>query len=280
MKLLKQPFIQAYYWIGFSGFTIIFLVCFFLIVPPFTPYDPYHVNMSMKLQTISLDHWLGTDGLGRDVLSRILAGGQLTLGASLIVLLGTVIIGLPIGVLSGFVGGKLDRFFMRIADSFLAFPDFLIAIVLTGLLGPHLVNLVIAIIAVKWIAYARIARNTVQVEMNKEYIAIAKVNGVGRIRTMRKHLLPYVMRQVIALMPLDIGKIILMIASLSYIGLGVQPPGVEWGAMLNEGKMYFYQAPRLMILPGLAIMIIVILANLTGDRVQDRLGLSHRKSGR
>ncbi|WP_055735203.1 MULTISPECIES: nickel transporter permease [Bacillaceae] len=259
-------------WLGLPGLTLLVIVCFFPFASLVAPYDPFHVTMSMKLEPISIDHWLGTDGLGRDVFSRLLVGGQLTIGASLFVLLGTVVIGLPIGLLAGYFGGWLDRFFMRIANALLAFPDFLLAIVLTGLLGPHLVNLMISIIAVKWIAYARIVRNSVQEERVKEYVNYAKISGARSSRIIRRHLLPHGLRQIMALFPLDIGKIILMIASLSYIGLGVQPPGAEWGTMLNEGKMYFNQAPRLMFLPGLAIMTVVILATLTGDRIQERLG--------
>lgn len=277
MILFKKFIMGSYHWIGLWGWGFICLLLFFLISPAFTPHDPYQVNMTIKLQPISTVHWLGTDGLGRDVLSRLLIGGQVTLGASLIILILIVGIGLPIGLLSGYIGGRLDRLFMRIADSFLAFPDFLIAIVLTGLLGPHLVNLMISIVAVKWIAYARIVRNTIQVEKNKDYLNIAKLNSVGLMRILYKHLLPHANRQVTALIPLDIGKIILMIASLSYIGLGVQPPGAELGTMLYEGKSYFYHSPRLMLIPGIVIMIIVVLANLTSDHIQSKLGFTREK---
>ncbi|MED1530627.1 ABC transporter permease subunit [Bacillus altitudinis] len=276
MKQTIQLLKQIHYWIGSTGFVFLLSILVLLLSPLFLPYDPYEVNMGMKAQPPSLEHWLGTDGLGRDIVSRILVGGRVTLGTSFLVLAGTVVIGIPVGLISGYVGGLMDRIFMRVADSFLAFPDFLIAIVLTGLLGPHIVNLMISIIAVKWIAYARIVRNTVRTESNKDYIAVAKLNGVGTIRMVYKHFLPHVVRHAVVLIPLDIGKVILIIASLSYIGLGVQPPEAEWGNMLNEGRQYFQQSPSLMIIPGLSIMLTVAMANMIGDRIQIRLDLSNR----
>ncbi|KAB7667125.1 nickel transporter permease [Bacillus sp. B1-b2] len=276
MRHINQILKRTHYWIGWSGFLFIVLIIGLLFSPLFLPHDPYQVDMAAKLQAPSINNWLGTDGLGRDLLTRLLTGGRITLGTSLLVLLGIIAIGVPIGLLSGYIGGRIDRLFMRLADAFLAFPDFLVAIVLTGILGPHIVNLMIAIMAVKWISYARIVRNAIRMEKNKDYIAIAKLNGVGTFRLIRKHLLPHAMRHVLVLMPLDMGKVILMIASFSYLGLGIQPPEAEWGSMLNEGKLYFQQSPYLMILPGLAIMLTVTMANLMGDRVQSRIGYSTR----
>ncbi|MBV5112951.1 ABC transporter permease subunit [Bacillus altitudinis] len=276
MKQTVQLLKQVHYWIGSIGFVFLFCILVLFLSPLFIPYDPYEVNMAMKAQRPSLVHWLGTDGLGRDILSRILVGGRVTLGTSFLVLAGTVLIGIPVGLISGYVGGLMDRVFMRVADAFLAFPDFLIAIVLTGLLGPHILNLMISIIAVKWIAYARIVRNTVRTESNKDYVAVAKLNGVGTIRMVYKHFIPHVVRHAVVLIPLDIGKVILIIASLSYIGLGVQPPEAEWGNMLNEGRQYFQQSPFLMIIPGLSIMLTVAMANMVGDRIQKRLEVSNR----
>ncbi|WP_340401961.1 nickel transporter permease [Paenibacillus sp. FSL H8-0079] len=279
MKCIPILLGKIYYWIGAAGIGFAGLIVLALLAPSFITQDPYRVEMGMRLQSPSMSHWLGTDGLGRDLFTRLLVGGRNTLGTSVAVLCTALAIGIPIGLISGYFGGIMDRIFMRIADAFLAFPDFLVAIVLSGLLGPHIVNLMIAIAAVKWIAYARVVRNTVRAERNKEYVAIARMNGVGPLRLIQKHMLPHVIRHVIVLASLDIGKIILIIASLSYVGLGIQPPGAEWGAMLNEGKTYFLQSPYLMIWPGAAIMFTVALANLTGDRIQDRLGRASREGG-
>ncbi|WP_270167189.1 nickel transporter permease [Paenibacillus sp. SYP-B4298] len=279
MKLLWSWICRAHHWLGIAGWALLLLVGLLLLASWMPPHDPYSISMSRRLQPSSAEHWLGTDGLGRDLFSRLLAGGRNTLGASLLILAAALMIGVPIGLLSGYAGGWVDRAFMRLADSFMAFPDFLFAIVLSGLMGPHIVNLMLAIALVKWIAYARIVRNVVRSEKSKDYITVAKLNGLGPIRLMTKHLLPHALRHVLVLAGLDTGKIILMIAALSYIGLGVQPPEPEWGSMLNEGRVYFRQSAYLMIWPGLAIMLAAALANLTGDHIRTRLG-THDIGGR
>ncbi|HWO96097.1 MAG TPA: nickel transporter permease [Bacillus sp. (in: firmicutes)] len=241
------------------------------------PFDPTEVQLGERLQPLSRAHLLGTDHLGRDIFSRVLAGAQTTVGTSIFVLAVSITIGLPVGLLSGYVGGRMDRFFMRVADAFLAFPDYIVAIVLSGLLGPGLFNLVFAIVVVRWVQYARLVRSTVISEKQKDYIAMAKINGLRSFMILRKHLLPHVAGNVVVLASLDLGKIILIIASLSYIGLGAQPPAPEWGAMLNEGKAFFHNAPQLMIIPGLAIMTVVLLSNLLGDFLRDHFDVKNQK---
>ena len=233
-------------------------------------YDPSFVNLNERLLPMSLEHPLGTDHLGRDILTRILLGSQLTVGYGFLALLMAVAIGVPFGVLAGFKGGIVDRILMRIADAFLSFPDTIVAIVLSGLLGPGIENLLIAIVVVKWVNYARLVRSTVIVERQKEYITMAKVNGLSEWGIMLKHLVPHVVGHVLVLASLDLGKIILLISSLSYIGLGAQPPAPEWGAMLNEARPYFQSVPLLMVSPGLAIVVVVLLSNLLGDYLRDK----------
>ena len=255
-----------------------FVMFIFLLAAPFiAPHDPVYVNMGERLRGISAEHVLGTDHLGRDVFSRILAGSQMTVGISILVLASSLCIGVPIGLLSGYLGGKIDRFFMRIVDAFMAFPDYIVAIILSGLLGPGMFNLVFAIVMVKWVGYARLARSVVLSEKQRDYITMAKINGLSSIGVLRKHMIPHVVGNVMVLATLDVGKVILMIASLSYIGLGAQPPASEWGAMLNEGKAFFYHAPHLMVIPGLAIMIVVLMSNLLGDFLRDRFDVKNQK---
>nr|WP_263328646.1 nickel transporter permease [Neobacillus sp. Marseille-Q6967] len=251
-----------------------------IVFAPFlAPFDPTQVEMGNRLQSISSEHLLGTDHLGRDIFSRILSGTQTTVGTSLIVLCVSLFIGIPIGLLSGYVGGVIDRFIMRIVDAFLAFPDYIVAIVLSGLLGPGMLNLMFAIVTVKWVGYTRLVRSTVISEKQKEYISVAKINGMGPYKIMMKHMVPHVIGNVMVLATLDIGKIILLIASLSYIGLGAQPPSPEWGAMLNEGRAYFYNAPQLMVIPGLSIMLVVLFFNWLGDFLRDHYDVKKQKGG-
>ncbi len=228
-------------------------------------HDPFQLNMANRLQEASSVHWLGTDQLGRDVFSRIVFGAKLTIGLGMLSIFMAVCIGVPIGLISGYVGGRIDAFLMRIIDGILAFPDFILAIAIAGILGPSLTNIVIAIVLVRWIVYARVVRGLVLVEKEKEYILVSKVANSSSFRTIRMHLLPQIMPEIIVMAAIDVGKVILLISSLSYIGLGAQPPIPEWGAMLNDATGYFQVVPSLMIYPGLAIMITVLCCNLLGD---------------
>ncbi|PMC36662.1 nickel ABC transporter permease subunit NikC [Bacillus sp. UMB0899] len=232
-------------------------------------HDPFLTNLDGRLLGMSLQHPLGTDQLGRDVLTRLLLGGQQTIGYSLLALVVALIIGVPFGLISGYKRGIVDKVFMRIADGFLSFPDTIVAIVLSGLLGPGIGNLVLAIVFVKWVSYARLVRSTVLSESQKEYILIAKINGLSSWKIMRKHLFPHIVGHVLVLASLDLGKIILLISAFSYIGLGVQPPTPEWGAMLNDSRSYFQSRPELMVYPGLAIVLVVLLTNMLGDYLRD-----------
>ncbi|PSL40061.1 peptide/nickel transport system permease protein [Planomicrobium soli] len=244
----------------------------------FLKHDPSFVNLNERLLPVSLEHPLGTDHLGRDVLTRILLGSQLTVGYGFLALIAAVAIGVPCGIFAGFKGGLLDRFFMRIADAFQSFPDTIVAIVLSGLLGPGIENLLIAIVLVKWVNYARLVRSTVIVERQKDYISVAKVNGLSSWRIMSKHLYPHIIGHVLVLASLDLGKIILLISALSYIGLGAQPPAPEWGAMLNDARPYFQSVPSLMVFPGLAIVLVVLLTNLLGDYLRDKFDVKKELS--
>ncbi|PAE17529.1 nickel ABC transporter permease subunit NikC [Virgibacillus sp. 7505] len=233
-------------------------------------HDATITDVGNRLASPSWEHPMGTDHLGRDVLTRLLLGFRLTVGYSVIALAAAVIIGVPFGLLAGLKGGWVDRLFMRIADGFLAFPDTVIAIVLSGLLGPGIGNLLFAIVLVKWVNYARMVRSTVLTEVQKDYITIARINGLSTFTIMRKHLMPHIIGNVLVLASLDFGKIILLISSLSYIGLGAQPPTPEWGAMLNESRPYFQATPEMMIYPGLAIVAVVLVANMLGDYLRDK----------
>lgn len=233
-------------------------------------HDPLLTDLGQRLQGISWQHPLGTDHLGRDVLTRLLLGGQQTLGFSALALGAALVLGIPFGLIAGYRRGWVDVIFMRIADGFLAFPDTIVAIVLSGLLGAGIGNLVLAIVLVKWVNYARLVRSVVLSEAQKDYVIIARTNGLSDATIMRRHLLPHIIGHVLVMASLDLGKIILLISSFSYIGLGTQPPTPEWGAMLNDSRPYFQSMPELMVYPGLAIVLTVLLANMLGDWLRDR----------
>lgn len=236
----------------------------------FLKHDADMVDLNSRLSPMSLLHPFGTDHLGRDVMTRIFLGAQQTVGYAFTALAAAVMIGLPIGLVAGYKGGIIERILMRIADAFLAFPDTIVAIVLSGLMGPGIENLLLAIVFVKWVNYARLTRSTVVNEREKEYIAMAKINGLSDGQIIRKHIFPHIIGNVLVLASLDVGKIILLISSLSYIGLGAQPPAPEWGAMLNDARPYFQSMPSLMIYPGLAIVAVVLISNIAGDYLRDK----------
>ncbi|KAF6579832.1 nickel transporter permease [Paenibacillus peoriae] len=256
--------------------SILLILAAITVVPFLAPQDPYRIQMGNRLQSISATHWLGTDHLGRDVLSRVIAGLRTTVGTSLLILAVSLVVGVPLGLLSGFIGGWMDRVFKRVVDAFMTLPDYIFAIVLSGLLGPGLVNLIFAVTAVKWVGYARLVRSTVLAEKQKDYISLSILAGTSSLRIVMRHILPHAIGNVLVLATLDIGKIILMIASLSFLGLGPQPPIPEWGSMLNEGRAYFQMAPHLMLVPGIAVVLTVLLANVLGDKLRDRYDVKTR----
>jgi peptide/nickel transport system permease protein len=256
--------------------SILLILAAITVVPFLAPQDPYRIQMGNRLQSISSTHWLGTDHLGRDVLSRVIAGLRTTVGTSLLILAVSLVVGVPLGLLSGFIGGWMDRVFKRVVDAFMTLPDYIFAIVLSGLLGPGLVNLIFAVTAVKWVGYARLVRSTVLAEKQKDYISLSILAGTSSLRIVMRHILPHAIGNVLVLATLDIGKIILMIASLSFLGLGPQPPIPEWGTMLNEGRAYFQMAPHLMLVPGIAVVLTVLLANVFGDKLRDRYDVKTR----
>lgn len=246
------------------------LLLLLLAGPWLAPYDPNLVALGDRLQGPSLMHWLGTDQLGRDVFSRILTGGQTTVGLSALALLLAVAVGVPVGLLAGYRGGRVDWVLMRVVDAFMALPEYVVAMIIAGILGPGFWNLLVAILIVKWVGYARLTRSVVLQEKAKDYLTVSTISGATVWSVLRRHMLPHISGPVLALATLDIGKVILLVASLSYLGLGVQPPSPEWGAMLNEAQSYFVQAPYLMVAPGMAVFLVVMAGNWLGEQLQKR----------
>lgn len=259
---------------GVTALVVLFLAAY--IGPLIWPNDPLTVQMSQRLLPPSLQYPLGTDHLGRCLFTRLAAGAQTTLSMAALALAAVLAIGIPVGLIAGCRRGWLDAALMRFVDGIGAFPDFIMAIAITGFLGPSLSNLMLAIILVNWAGYARVVRGIVLSEREKAYVLAARAAGCGSWKVIWRHLLPNIISPVIVLAALDIGKIILIIASLSYVGLGAQPPSPEWGAMLNDGRPYFQAQPALMVYPGLAIMIVVISCNLISEGVRDTLDVRSR----
>ena len=244
----------------------IFLALFGTLIAPYDPIKPVLVE---KLQGPSISHLFGTDDMGRDILSRILSGTKISLGSAAIIISISMIIGMIVGVIAAYVGGWVDDILMRITDIFLAFPALILAMSISATLGPSLNNALIAVSLVWWPWYARLARAQVMSIRQREFVMAAESVGASHGRIIFKHLLANAWGPIIVQATLDIGNTILLTASLSFIGLGAQPPTPEWGAMVSVGRIYMLSYWWVPTMPGFAILISVLGFNLLGDAVRD-----------
>lgn len=235
------------------------------------PYDPTELDATANLASPSSDHWLGTDNLGRDLFSRLLYGARWTLGAAGLAAAGIVVLGVTIGIIAGYFGGLIDDLLMRLVDVLLAFPSMILALAIVGMLGPSLTNVLIGMVAVWWVDYARVVRGLTLKVVQNDYVLSAHCCGCGSGRMILRHILPNVIPSVIVLATLELGALMLAISGLSFLGLGAQPPTPEWGTMLSDGRLFFLNAPQLMMYPGIAITLVVLGSNLLGDGLRDAL---------
>jgi peptide/nickel transport system permease protein len=258
--------------LALAGLAIVVLMLGLALAAPLVaPADPNAQEVANRYAPMSGDHVLGTDNLGRDELSRLLYGARISLFTSLAIGAGILLIGMSVGLLSGFAGGFVDGILMRVVDVLLAFPSLLLALAVTGMLGPGLLNLAVAMTLVWWADYARLMRGLVLAAKERPFVESARAIGLPGWRVALRHVLPNVISPVIVLGTLQTGRLLLALAALSFLGLGVQPPTAEWGAMLNEGKDYLASAPQLMVYPGIAITITALGFNLLGDGLRDIL---------
>ena len=259
-------------WLTWSGLAIVALFAVAAaLAPVLAPHSPTAVNPVQRLQGPSLSHPLGTDNLGRDVLSRLMLGSRWSLGTAGVATLLIMTIGVAAGALSGYYGGRLDNVLMRIVDLLLAFPGLVLALAIAGTLGPGIVNVMIGLVSISWVGYARVVRGLVLSVRERPFVEAARCLGARDRRIIVRHVLPNVVPPVIVLATLEMGGLILAISGLSFLGLGAQPPTPEWGAMLNDGRPFLITAPQLMIYPGAAISLVVIGFNLLGDGLRDAL---------
>ena len=242
-----------------------------IFAPYLAPYDPVAIAPSIRLQPPDGEHLLGTDELGRDVLSRIISGSRISLQIGISIVFFSAFIGMVVGMLSGYFGGILDHVLMRITDIFISLPTLILAIAMTSALGPSLPNAVLAMIIVWWPIYARLIRGEVLAVKNRDYIKAMRVIGANPLRIIVFHVLPNTIDSVIVRASIDFGNAVMFCASLSFIGLGAQPPTPEWGAMVTAGRDYLRDAWWLITFSGLAIFITVMGFNLLGDGIRDFL---------
>ena len=243
-----------------------------LLAPVLSPHDPFEQSLSNRLQPLGTEgHILGTDSLGRDILSRLIYGSRITLYIVALVALIAPVAGLLVGTVAGYVGGWTDTILMRITDIFLAFPRLVLALAFVAALGAGIENAVLAISLTAWPPYARIARAETLTIRSADYISAIRLQGAGALRIITKHIWPLCISSLIVRVTLDMAGIILAAAGLGFLGLGAQPPSPEWGAMISEGRRFILDHWWVATVPGLAIFTVSLAFNLLGDGLRDVL---------
>ena len=250
---------------------VLLLVAVAIFAPLLAPYDPNQTNMKVRLKGPSAEHPLGTDNFGRDMLSRIIYGSRISLYVGFVAVGIGAIFGGIIGAVGGYYGGRLDNFIMRCMDVVLAIPQIILAIAIVGALGTSLLNLMIAVGISQLPRYARVVRASALTVRGQEFVEAAKAVGAGDARIILENILPNCMAPIIVQSTLGVAQAILAAATLSFLGLGIQPPTAEWGSMLSAGRQFLRNAPYLTLFPGLAISVVVLALNIFGDGLRDSL---------
>ncbi|MBT2497903.1 ABC transporter permease [Agromyces sp. ISL-38] len=252
-----------------GGAIVVFWLLVAVFAPWLSPYDPL-AQYFQRLQAPSAEHWFGTDQVGRDVLSRVISGAQVSIPLAVMLVVFAMLIGSLLGAIAGYFGKAIDETIMRIADLVFAFPTIILAMVIAAALGPSLTNAVIAMLIVSWPAYARVTRSLVLGARNAEYVIAGRLLGNGPFTSLGKDILPNVLSPVVVLATLDVGTAILLLSGLSFLGLGAVPPTPDWGSMVADGVQNF-SSWWIAVFPGLAILTVVLAFNFLGDALRDAL---------
>jgi len=283
-KARKRFFVEAFERFKMNKlayfFSFILGVFFIMAVigPYITPYDPYKIDLANARKPPSPKHPLGTDELGRDILSRILVGARYTLGISIISVAIGALIGVFLGLLAGFYRGLIDNVIMRIVDVMLAFPTILLAIALATALGQGYVSLILSISITTFPVYTRLTRNVTLQVVEEDYIAASRLLGERSIHIMFRHILPNIVSVIIVQATYYAGLAVLLVSSLGFLGLGIKPPTPEWGSMISSGRNYLFNAPHIALIPGIFISLTVLSFNLVGDGLRDALDPRSKKT--
>ncbi|UPM55383.1 nickel transporter permease [Gottfriedia acidiceleris] len=254
-----------------GAYIVLFYILVAIFAPLISPKDPFAIDLMHKLQPPSLEHWMGTDDKGRDILSRIIYGSRLSISVGFVSVLFGAIFGITLGLIAGYYGKWMDTIIMRVVDVLLAFPGILLALAIISALGPSLINVMVAVGIFSVPMFARIVRGSTLSVRKLEYIDAIRALGATDATIIFKHILPNILSPIIVQATLKLATAILSAAGLSYLGLGAQPPSPEWGAMLSSGRDYLFSAPHLALFPGIAISTLVLGFNIFGDGLRDAL---------
>jgi peptide/nickel transport system permease protein len=255
------------------GVLLVVIFAFGAVFAPWiAPHDPAHIDLPNRLQTPSAQHWAGTDELGRDILSRLIWGARISLFVGGSVVVGSLLLGLIIGSLAGYYGGGIDRFVnVVLMNAFLSFPGILIAIAFVAFRGPGIFNLILALSIGGWVGYARLVRAQVLAVREREFVEAARALGAGDVHIIVRHILPNIIQPVIVQAAIGMAGAVLAEATMSFLGLGVPPPTASWGSMLNDARSHLFDAPHLVLLPAVTVMLAVLAFNFIGDALRDLL---------
>ena len=260
-----------------GGLIVAVAVLAAIIGPIVAPFDSASQDLALRLDGPSLRHWFGLDEFGRDILSRVLAGARISMLVGLVVVSISSTVGIAVGAAAGYFGGRVDEILSRAIDILMAFPGLLLAIAMVAVLGPSLFNVVFALSLIGWVGYARLVRGQVLRARELEFVQAARALGASTLRVLVHHVIPTTLPAVTVQATLGMGGAILAEASLSFLGLGVQPPTPSWGTMLNYGRIHLLDAPHLTVFPGLAIAVLVLGFNFLGDGLRDALDPAARR---
>ena len=263
---LRRLFERPSAWIAISAVLILLVLGF--CGGRIAPQDPYALDTAVKYNPPDAQNWMGTDNLGRDIFSRVLAGTGLALQSAAVVLFSAALIGLVIGCLAGYYGGVLDEILMRVSDVFIAFPGLVLAMAIAAALGPSLTNAMIAISAVWWPGYARLVRAEVLSIKQRDYVIASHAIGAGDLHILLRHIIPNIIVPLLVQMTNDVGPALVTSSSLSFIGMGAQPPSPEWGSMVSQGRNYILDYWWMSTFPGAAILVTVMAFNSLGEAIR------------
>jgi len=248
---------------------LVFVACA-LFAPWLAPRDPAYIDLPARLQASSHAHWLGTDELGRDILSRVIYGARISMLVGSSVVVASLAIGLVIGSIAGYYGGRVDRVVnVVVMNAFLSFPGILLAIAFVAFLGPGIFNLILALSIGGWVGYARLVRAQVLAVKEREFVEAARALGASDLRIVVRHILPNIIQPVIVQAAIGMAGAVLAEATMSFLGLGVPPPIASWGSMLNDGRSHLFDSPHLVLWPAAAVMLAVLSFNFIGDALRD-----------
>jgi peptide/nickel transport system permease protein len=255
-----------------GGVLVLIFVVFAVFAPYIAPQDPAQIDLPHRLSPPSLLHWCGTDELGRDISSRLIYGARISMLVGTCVVVGSLFLGLIVGSIAGYYGGRIDRFVnIVVMNAFLSFPGILLAIAFVAFRGPGIFNLVLALSLGGWVGYGRLVRAQVLATREREYVEAARALGASDWRVIVRHILPNIVQPIIVQAAIGMAGAILAEATMSFLGLGVPPPTASWGSMLNDGRAHLFDAPHLVLFPAAAVMLAVLSLNFIGDALRDYL---------